>query len=470
LGPSSAAANAPDGSGVAASLVATVRSIDAARLPRPVIERTLDLLVDHLGVALRGAREPWSAAVRAQVLAEGASPAATVIGGGRSSARGAAFANGTAAHALEFDDTHDRSLTHPGAPVIAAALAVGEATRAPGADIVAAIVAGYEATGRLGMVLGRALIERGAHPTATLGVFGATAAAGRLHGLDDAKLGHAFGIAASMASGTMAFAQDPQGTMVKRLFGGLPAEHGVVAAELAARGLTGPCGGIDGRYGIAAVLAGTRIDAPLAAAPGGYVVGDMSFKLYACCKNFHALIDAIDACRAPPFDAGAIERIDVYGPQAMIEHHLERRPASTMAAQYSLPFVTAVALLADARSPASFDAAARGRADLLALVDRVVPHHDAECQDAFPAHFAAGVRFSLRDGSTRSARVLDALGTPARPVGREAIVAKFSALTADRLPRPVREEVIDAATSLDSAPDAGRIARALAGAARALQS
>ena len=106
-----------------------MRSIDAAQLPRPIVERTLDLVVDHLGVALRGAREPWSEAVRSQVLAEASAPAATVIGGGRSSARGAAFANGTAAHALELDDTHDRSLTHPGGPVIAAALAVGEATR-----------------------------------------------------------------------------------------------------------------------------------------------------------------------------------------------------------------------------------------------------------------------------------------------------------------------------------------------------
>ena len=77
-----------------------------------------------------------------------------------------------------------------------------------------------------------------------------------------------------------------------------------------------------------------------------------------------------------------------------------------MAAQYSLPFVTAVALLADPRSPASFDDASRARADLLALGDRVVPHHDAEWQDAFPAHFAAGVRFTL-------ARRIDRVG--ARP-------------------------------------------------------
>ena len=154
-------------------------------------------------------------------------------------------------------------------------------------------MAGYEATGRLGMIIGRALIERGAHPTATLGVFGAAAAAGQLAGLDDAQLGHAFGIAGSMAAGTMAFTEDPHGTMVKRLFGGLPAERGVLAVELARRGLTGPRGAIDGRYGVAAVLADTAFDVPLAAAPGGYVVGDTSVKLYACCKNFHALIDAI---------------------------------------------------------------------------------------------------------------------------------------------------------------------------------
>src|SRR6476646_8736773 len=122
------------------ALIDHALSIDGATLPRAVLERVVDVVLDHIGVALRGHAQPWTRAVRDVALAEGAAPRATLYGGGRTSTRNAALVNGTAGHALELDDTHDRSLTHPGAVVIPTALAVAEARRSAPRALLAAIV------------------------------------------------------------------------------------------------------------------------------------------------------------------------------------------------------------------------------------------------------------------------------------------------------------------------------------------
>jgi 2-methylcitrate dehydratase PrpD len=334
--------------------------------------------------------------------------------------------------------------------------------RSSGPDLLAAIVAGYEVQGRIGMHIGQALIERGVHPTASLGVFGAAVAAGRLLALDNAAMASALGIAASMSAGLMQFSQDPSGTMVKRLYGGLPAERGVLAAQLAASGYTGPRESIEGRFGVARVLADHPIG-EIASIPGqGFVIDEVSVKLYACCRNFHALIDAARWCLAQaPAAEAEIERVEVRGPRAMIEHHLEARPRSTMAAQYSLPFTTAVALLGDASDPSWFGDAARDDPALLALADKVVPVHDEAFQRAFPAHFGGGIALVRRDGSRLEHRVLDSRGTPAQPADRATLHAKFAAMTASRLGAGERERLLDAIDRLDRARTTGALIDAL---------
>ena len=217
--------------GVTETLAALASGLRADALPARVIGRAQALVLDHLGVALLGATQPWAAKVRELALAEGGVGESTIYGFGRVPARAAALVNGTAAHAVELDDTHDESLNHPGAVVIPAALAVAEKLDADGRALLAAIVAGYETQCRIGIPLGAAVIARGFHPTATCGVFGATAAAANLMRLDAPTIASAFGTAASMSSGVMQFSGDPSGTMTKRLHGGLPAERGVAHTE-----------------------------------------------------------------------------------------------------------------------------------------------------------------------------------------------------------------------------------------------
>ena len=249
-------ARAKDPQGATRAIAETAAALRFRALPRHVAERAKDLVLDHLGVTLYGACLPWSCKVREIVLADGGKAASTIYGSRRVPARAAALANGTAAHAIEFDDTHDESLSHPACAILPAAFAIAEETGASGRDFLAAMVAGYEAQCRFGAPLGNAIIRRGFHPTATLGVFGATAAVANLLRLDAGRIVSAFGSGASMSSGVMQFTEDAEGTMIKRLHAGLPAERGILAARLAAIDFTGPRGAIEGTWGIGRVFAG----------------------------------------------------------------------------------------------------------------------------------------------------------------------------------------------------------------------
>ena len=241
----------------------------------------------------------------------------------------------------------------------------------------------------------------------------------------------------------------------------------MLAAQLAARGLTGPREAIEGRFGIARMLAGTPgPDAWPPIPDEAFEISRVSIKLYPCCKNFHALVEAALRCRERrPFTPAAVARVDVYGPRAMVEHHLERRPRSTMAAQYSLPYVTAVALLDDPAAPELFEAGPRDRSDLLALADRVHAHVDPALQAAFPEHFAGAIRIGFADGSACEEQVQDSLGTPARPIDRAGIRAKFVAMTRHRMSAAAQRAVFAAIDGLDrTGPIAALLAAVTAGA------
>ncbi|MDG2112122.1 MAG: MmgE/PrpD family protein, partial [Actinomycetota bacterium] len=199
--------------------------------PRLLVSAT-DRLVDTIGVTVFGATQPWSRAMIDHASVTGAVGRSTIVGGSVATAPAlAALANGASAHAFELDDVHEEAISHPGAVVVPAALALAEDLGSSGRDLLEAIVVGYEAMGRAGIAVGPAAhMLKGFHPTSMSGVFGAAAAAGRLLDFDGPKLNHAFGIAATLASGTMEFAAS--GGMAKRIHAGRAAEGGLTAALL----------------------------------------------------------------------------------------------------------------------------------------------------------------------------------------------------------------------------------------------
>ena len=392
------------------------------------------LLLDHLGCAWRGANLPWGATLRAWAAPQAGSGRAALFASGlETTPSTAAFVNATAAHGLELDDTHDESVSHPGAPVIATALAVGRQHGATLGEVLAAIAAGYEVTGRVGAATNAArAIERGFHPTALFAGFGATATAGRLLGLDARGLARAWGLMLSMAGGSMQFSQEAAGTTVKRLHGGYAALHGVLAAEHAALGIAGPEQALDGRYGLIANF-GEDGDPARLVEPhrDGPEIHRVSFKPYPCCRLFHSTLDALaEVTDGFALDPERIARLRVGGPEILVTQHMLRRPESEMAAQYALPWTLGAALVFGPTSVDGFMAEQLGDARIAALAARVEAELSPEMEAAFPRHFGSWLELETTDGERRRAEVLDSLGTPARPMDDAALVAKFDGLVA----------------------------------------
>jgi 2-methylcitrate dehydratase PrpD len=237
--------------GITAELSAFSAGITLAKIPETVTSRARFLALDLVGNIVRARHDAEStpallAAVRALGLAAGSGG---VFGdAARYTPAGAALLNGALGHSLDFDDTHAAGSLHPGAPVIPAAFAAGEMVGASGADVLAAIVAGYEVTCRVALALpAGAHYERGFHPTATCGAFGAAAAAARVFGLSAERIESALGIALSQCAGSLQFLSN--GAWTKRFQVGWAAMSGLTAATLAREGFKGAAEALEGRLG-----------------------------------------------------------------------------------------------------------------------------------------------------------------------------------------------------------------------------
>jgi len=227
--------------------------ISYAGLPREAVHWAKAAILDTVGVTLAGAAEPCTQIV-ARVLGTGTGKDECLIFGSerRAAPLDAALINGTAAHALDFDDVGNSMGGHPSAPIVPALFALGETLDCTGRDFIAAYVAGFETEARIGRGVNLHHYEKGWHPTATLGVFGAAAACCHLMALDRAKTAQALAIATSLASGIKA----NFGTMTKPLHVGHTARNGLFAAQLAREGFTANDAALEHKQGFLQVFNG----------------------------------------------------------------------------------------------------------------------------------------------------------------------------------------------------------------------
>ena len=417
------------------------------------VEQVKRLLLDHVGVAWRGSDMPWSRALAGWAATLGNNGGCAIVGtAARAAPSIAALINAAAAHGMELDDTHDESLSHPGAPVIAAALAAGTATEATGDAVIAAIVAGYEVMARVGMAAGAdEVIERGFHPTALFGGFGAATAAAKLYGLDAAEMEQAWGLVLSTAGGSMQFSQDASGTTVKRLHAGYGAQHGSMAAEHARLGIAGPARAFDGRYGLCALFGVRPRPERLERRAGEpFQIHRISLKPYPCCRLFHSTIDALrEVTEDFSTPDEAIAGIKVGGPDILVSQHMLRRPQSVMAAQYSLPYALGASIVCGPSRYEGYEEERLTDPRILALADRVDAVADGAMQAAFPAHFGSWVELEASDGTCRRSEVLDSRGTPARPLTTDSIGDKIGGLLASMDDAPEVVDLVDAVWSLE---------------------
>jgi len=412
-----------------------ILNIGTGGLSRVDQDQVRYLLLDCLGVSRVGGTLAWTKAMTDWASRFNGSGQAPIVGTSLEVAPSiAALINGTAAHGYELDDTHDGSMSHPGAVVIPAATALAAEVGASADELLSAIVCGYEAMTRVGMAAdAHQVIRDGYHPTALFGGFGAAAAAALLLKLDEHGLARAWGHVLSLTGGSMQFSDEPEGTTVKRLHAGYAAQNGVLAAELAARGVSAPARALDGKYGFLALYAKRpRLDRLAMTAGVPLQIHRISIKPYACCRLFHSLIDGLrEVSEDFKVPVDAIRRIDVSGPSCMLDQHMMRRPTSVMAAQYSMPFIVGATL---AYGPHRFDAYRQDRledARILGIADKVEGAADAEIDAQFPSHMGTAVAVTLSDGSVRSARVMDSRGTPAKPLSLDELTDKARVLMRD---------------------------------------
>jgi 2-methylcitrate dehydratase PrpD len=450
---------------VTETLAAFSATLRAETLPDPVRVRTRQLVLDLAGNILRGGYEAEStpallAAARALGFAGGS---ATVLGSTtRYTPAGAALLNGALAHSLDSDDTHAAGSLHPGAPVIPAAFAAAEMTGASGADILAAIVAGYEVTCRVALALpAGAHYDRGFHPTATCGAFGAAAAAGRVFGLGPEQIAHAFGIALSQAAGSLQFLAN--GAWTKRFQVGWSAMAGLTAASLAREGFSGAAQPLEGKHGFMRAYAPSPTPSVALDRLGEeWELMNTAVKPYPSCRYGHAAIDAAIALRAElGLRAEDVEAVTVGLPakgMLLVGAPAEKKanPQNVVDGQFSGPFVVAAAIATGQMGWESY--ALLSDASVRALLPKITCEQDSEIEAEFPRNMSGKLTLRAR-GQTFVRKVVVPKGEPDNFLSDAELLGKFHGLADVVLGHDQAARLAAAILAFDSAPGIGQVLR-----------
>jgi 2-methylcitrate dehydratase PrpD len=427
---------------------ACIQNVRYADLPQAAIEMARQVTLDGLAVMLAGVTEPLGLGriVTAYVRDLGGNPDASVIGGGfKTSVTEAAFANGTMAHALDFDNTF-YPLNHPTSPTLPAILALAEQRSLSGAQVIEAIVTAFEVQARLRMASTGLHTGTGFHKPGTTGIFGAVAGSAKLLRLDTEVLLMALGITGSRA-GSLSI---NTGTMTKSSHAGHAARMGLESALLAARGWTASAD-VFGPGGYFDTFLGGEAEPELLCEnfgdPFRMVDPGVGFKKHPCNYFTHRPIDAALALRAEhSISAAEIDVAEVTFPR--FDYVDRPSPATGLDGKFSVQYTTAAALLDGEITVDTFDNARRFAADMQALLPRVCLIFD----DTIPVDFSAmhaDVTVRLRNGTTLSKRVKELSGFVGFPLSREQRVAKFHGCARRVIPRASAERVLDLVETLE---------------------
>jgi 2-methylcitrate dehydratase PrpD len=397
-------------------------------LPGDVLHHARRALIDWHAAALPGALLPPATLLEKALVDELDRGKAALVLGRSATVRAAALINGTAAHVLEVDDIFRDAIFHPGAPAIAAALAVAQAEGADGTALLRAIVAGYEISTRIGVAMGRQHYAYW-HTTGTVGSFGAAAAAGMLLKLTRVQMQHALATVATFAAGLQqAFRSD---SLSKPLHAGRAAEAGVFAALAAQAGVTGTADMLEGSDGFGRAMGertGAGPDWQAATANLGKVfnITAMTFKNHVCCGHTFAAIDGALLLKERMHlnaDDVARVRIATYGEALAVA---DNRDASTPAlAKFSLAYVVAHALTYGSVRLAAYTPQRLADPALRALMQRIETVLDPELDAAFPGRRAARVTLDAKDGHSECWLQPTRKGDPEAPLTDAELEAKF---------------------------------------------
>ncbi len=418
------------GDGATATLGRWVSTLSCEAIPEPVTDHIKLCLLDALGCALFGSRQPWGtiSAEVAATLSPGGS--ATLIGSGRRAGPAdAAMANGTAMHGFEIDDAHTASSLHPGAVVIPAVLALAEGIGLSGRETIAAIAAGYEAGLRLGVCAGLKHSTSGFHVTGTVGSFAAAAGAARALALSPEATTHALGIGATQASGLYCARF---GAMTKRFHAGRAAQSGVLAALLAQKGFSGATDVVEATNGgFLAAFGGDHPAASMLEALGErWETARVGFKLHCACASAHTTVDAVLAMRANGLRADTLQSLTISLSRKGF-HNIGWRymPGDIISAQMNGSYAAAVALIDGEVSVRQYTQDRLTDPQVLALIDRIECRHEPSIDSAgAEGRHKAIVIAETTDGQVMTETRAHRTGSPHKPLSRDQLEGKFLSL------------------------------------------
>jgi len=448
---------------VTAILAKFVTGLQYESIPRKAVETAKVAVRDCLGVALAGSREE-DARIAAEIARqEGAREETSVIGQGfRTSALNAALANGTAAHALDFDHSFT-IMGQPTAPVAPATFALGEALGASGRQVIEAYVAGFEVTAKLVHSL-RDSAHDGWHAPSTLGSFGAAAACSKLLGLDAAKTQMALGITASMASGIVA----NFGTMTKPLHVGLGARNGVLAAKLAGGGYTANPKAIEGGFGFYSVLhENTEIHEQAIEELGrsyALITDGLRIKPYPCGGLTHQVIDSVLEFRAKHgLTAEMIDRVDVDVVKHTFDRIVFRVPQTGIQGKFCMPYLVARAIIDGKIGLHIFTDSAVRDQNVLKLAERVQMNLDSNLKKSDAAGRPCRVTVRLRNGQTFTREAQHAKGGPEYPMTEAELRDKFTECAREAIDARSAAQALDYIENLETLSDVRLLCEILRG-------
>ena len=430
-------------------------------VPPPIVRRAKFVLLDTLGEALAGSRQshPVPRGLAEFIGGSGGGGESSLIGQGRrAGAIDAAFFNAAMAAFGLTDPIHGGTTMHAPAIAAATALALSERAAASGHRLLEAFVLGTEVACRVSAALGpAALYDRGFHPTAVCGAFGAAASGCRALGLDRRRIGAALGLAFQQASGVLAWITDPTES-ARPLSPALGARNGTSAALLAACGLGGPPHPFDGKLSAFVAFSGDGQPNLLLEDWGSrYYMAELSHKLHASCSYTHAALDALAILmRDRDVTPAEVEEIVVRtAPSA--------RPLITDPDLRSChaPYVLAVALARGQVSIADIVADLTQAPDVNRLMGRVRVNDEPDLEPGYPDRCAAVVDLRLRNGTEFSQRVDAAKGTAANPLSEREIVEKYRATVDVAVPEKTASAIVDQIERLERLKDVDALAALL---------
>lgn len=419
------------------------------------IEMAKQCIIDYLGCTYAGFPYESSRIAREYAVANYAKGPSTIIGSSEKLVpSGACFTNGTSGHAADLDDCLNEGGGHPAVTILPVALAMAEYAGLSGKDLIKCIVIGYDVFARIGKASNyQSLFDRGFHPTALLGHFGAAMTAARALNLPVDKTANTLGIVGSFVSGNLECYSD--GSYTKRLHGGSTSSAGAAAALLAARGYTGPKSILEGPRGFfQGYCTGARLEL-LNAPSDTFEIEQVTFKPHACCRFNQAGIDAVlDIFSKNSLDWRPIKSIDValsktcysiVGQPESVKFH----PKNAVDGQFSSPYSVCIAAIEKKAFLEEYTDESVRRPDVAGMLKKVSVWNDSELDKYFPECFPARVTIEMEDGRSFTQEVKYPKGDPENPMSEQDVVEKFGRASGRLLSDKRKEQILEAVFNIE---------------------